>query len=64
MTNFERLFQEQMNDPEFAKAYHESQLERIFCEFLENMKEQISSGASAESLVHSIDDIQNQLVSF
>ena len=39
MTNFERLFQEQMNDPEFAKAYHESQLERIFCEFLENMKE-------------------------
>ena len=30
MTNYEKLFQEQMQDPEFAKAYHESRRERVY----------------------------------
>lgn len=41
MTNYEKLFQEEMRDPEFAKAYREARLERILDEFLEMLKEQI-----------------------
>jgi len=28
MTNYERLFREQMQGPEFTKAYHEAKLDR------------------------------------
>ena len=42
MTNYEKLFQSQMQDPQFAKAYREARLERILNDFLENLKEKIS----------------------
>jgi len=42
MTNYEKLFQEQMKDPGFVKAYHDARLERMLNEFLENLKEKIS----------------------
>ena len=40
-----KLFQSQMQDPQFAKAYREARLERILNDFLENLKEKISQNA-------------------
>ena len=62
MTNYEKLFQEQMKDPEFAKAYYESRLERIFNELLENLKEKIANNEPKEVLLKTIDNMQHQLV--
>lgn len=30
MTNYEKLFQDQMHDPQFARAYYKARLDRIF----------------------------------
>ena len=62
MTNYEKLFQEQMKDPEFAKAYYESRLERIFNDLLEKLKEKIASDEPKEILLKTIDNMQHQLV--
>ena len=64
MTNYEKLFQEQMKDPEFAKAYREAQLERILNEYLENLKDRISKDESKEKLLNTIDSMQKQLSSW
>ncbi len=63
MTNYEKLFQEQMKDPEFAKAYREAQLERILNEFLENLKYRISKDEPKEKLLNTIDSMQKHLSS-
>jgi len=62
MTNYERLFQEQMKDPEFAKAYREARLERMLNEFLENLKEKISKDEPKDVLLNTIDSMQRQIV--
>jgi hypothetical protein len=62
MTNYEKLFQEQIKDPEFAKAYYESRLERIFNDLLENLKEKINSDEPKEILLKTIDNMQHQMV--
>jgi hypothetical protein len=61
MTNYEKLFQEQMKDPEFKKAYHEAQWERTLSEFLENLRDKISREEPKEELLDSIDSMQKQL---
>ena len=62
MTNYEKLFQEQMQDPQFAKAYYEARLDRILKELLENLKEKISRNEPKEVLLKTIDSIQQQFV--
>jgi len=61
MTNYEKLFQEQMKDPQFAKAYHEARLERMLIEFFENLKEKISKNEPKEVLLSTIDSMQKQI---
>ena len=61
MTNYERLFQEQMKDPQFAKAYREARLERILNEFLEDLKEKISKNEGKDVLLKTIDSMQRQI---
>ena len=61
MTNYEKLFQEQMKDPEFAKAYRETRLERMLNEFLENLKDKISKNEPKEDLLNTINSMQRQL---
>ncbi len=63
MTNYEKLFQEQMKDPEFAKAYREARLERILNEFLENLKIQICKDEPKEALLETINSMQKKLCS-
>ncbi len=63
MTNYEKLFQEQMKDPEFAKAYRDARLERMLNEFLENLKEKISRDESKEALLNTINSMQRRLTS-
>lgn len=63
MTNYEKLFQEEMRNPEFAKAYHEARLERIFDEFLEMLKEQIDKNESKEVLLKTISSMQRRISS-
>ncbi len=62
MTNYEKLFQEQMKDPQFAKAYYDARLDRILKELFENLKEKISKNESKEVLLKTIDSIQQQFV--
>ena len=62
MTNYEKLFQEQMQDPQFAKAYYDARLDRILRELLENLKEKISKNEPKEVLLKTIDSIEQQLV--
>jgi len=61
MTNYEKLFREQMKNPEFAKAYHEAKLERKLDEMLNDLKEKISKNEPKEVLLRSIDSIQQQV---
>jgi len=61
MTNFERLFQEQMKDPQFAKAYREAHVERMLNEFLEDLKEKISKDECKEVLLNTINSMQRQI---
>ena len=61
MTNYERLFREQMQNPEFAKAYHEAKLERKLDEMLEDLKEKIDSNAPKKVLLETINSIQHQI---
>lgn len=63
MTNYEKLFQEEMKNPEFAKAYREARLERILDEFLEMLKEQISKNESKEVLLKTISSMQKRISS-
>ena len=60
MTNYEKLFQEQMQNPEFAKAYYDSKIERIFNDLLENLKEKIANNEPKEILIETIDNMQHQ----
>jgi hypothetical protein len=61
MTNYEKLFQSQMQDPQFAKVYREARLERILNDFLENLKEKISQNAPKEVLLNTITSMQKQI---
>lgn len=63
MTNYEKLFQEEMKNPEFAKAYREARLERILDEFLEMLKEQIYKNESKEVLLKTISTMQRRISS-
>jgi len=40
MTNYEELFQKQMENPEFAKAFHEALLGRMKADRMENLSVQ------------------------
>ena len=61
MTNYEQLFQEQMKNPEFAKAFHEARIERHLNDMLENLREKIVKNESKEILLQTIDSLQEQL---
>ena len=53
-----KLFQQQMTDPEFAKAYYDAKLERILNEVLDDLKEKISRNEPKEVLLETIDSMQ------
>lgn len=61
MTNYEKLFQEQIAHPEFAKAYREARLERVLSEFLEMLKEQIDKDEPKEVLLKTIHSMQRRI---
>ena len=61
MTNYENLLREQMQNPEFAKAYHEAKLERKLDEMLDDLKEKIDKNASKKILLETINSIQHQI---
>ena len=61
MTNYDILFQEQMNNPEFAKAYYEARIERQIDEILQDLKEKISRDGPKELLIRTIEKFQKQL---
>jgi len=63
MTNYEKLFQDQMKDPQFAKVYLDARLERLVMEFLENLKEKISQNEPKEALLSTIDSMQERIYS-
>ncbi len=51
MTNYEQLFHDQLQDPQFAKAYYEARVERIVREMLDTLKEKISQHEPKDSLM-------------
>lgn len=61
MTNYEKLFQEQMKNPDFAKAYHEARIDRMINDFLESLKEKISKDEPKALLLETIDSMQKQI---
>jgi hypothetical protein len=61
MTNYEQLFQNQMKDPQFAKAYYESRLERMITDILDILKDRIYQNEPRENLIHLIDSIQQNI---
>jgi hypothetical protein len=61
MTNYELLFQEQMKNPDFAKAFHEVRLERVMNDMLESLQEQIVQNTPKEVLLQTIDAFREQL---
>ncbi|MEZ4529227.1 MAG: hypothetical protein R2941_25235 [Desulfobacterales bacterium] len=61
MTNYERLFQEQMKEPEFAKFCFEAKTERMLCELLDNLKQKISDNEPKEILLKAVESIQGRI---
>jgi len=61
MTNYENLLREQMQNPEFVKAYHEAKLERKLDEMLDDLKEKIDKNAPKKILLETINSIQHQI---
>ena len=61
MTNCEQLFQTQMRDPQFVKAYYAALLERIVDEMPATLKQKIINNEPKETLIGLIDSIQQQL---
>jgi uncharacterized membrane-anchored protein YjiN (DUF445 family) len=61
MTNYEKLFQAQMQDPQFVNAYYEARVERIVDEMLDTLKDKISRNEPKENLIRVIDSFQQQL---
>jgi len=62
MTNYKKLFQDQMKDPQFAKAYYEARLDRILKALFENLREKISRNESKKVLLKTIDSIERKIV--
>ena len=60
MTNLAKLFQEQMKDPRFAKAYYEAWVDSMVQELLDELREKISRNESKETLLQAIDAIEQQ----
>ncbi len=61
MTNYEKLFQDQMTDPQFANAYYyKARIERMLNNLLEDLKEKITRDEPKEVLLNSIDQMQKQ----
>lgn len=59
--NYDKLFHEQMKNPEFVKAYNEAQLERRFIEILEDLKDKIIGNEPREVLLETINTFQHQI---
>jgi uncharacterized membrane-anchored protein YjiN (DUF445 family) len=61
MTNYEHLFQAQMQDPQFVRAYYDARVERIVDEMLDTLKDKIAHNEPKESLIRAIDSLQQQI---
>jgi uncharacterized membrane-anchored protein YjiN (DUF445 family) len=61
MNNYEQLFQAQMRDPQFVKAYYEARVERIVDEMLDTLKDKITNNEPKENLIRVIDSYQQQI---
>ena len=61
MTNYEKLFQAQMQDPQFVKVYYHARVERIVDEMLENLKDKITRNEPKENLIRTINSFQQQM---
>ena len=61
MTNYEKLFQAQTQDPQFVKAYYQARVERIIDEMLEILKNKITHNEPKENLIRAIDSFQQQI---
>ena len=61
MTNYEQLFQTQMQDLEFSKAYYDARLERFLNEMLESLKEKVLRNEPKENLLQEIETMQKQI---
>ncbi len=61
MTNYEQLFQNQMQDPQFVKTYYEARVERLVGEMLDTLKEKIMHNESKENLIRMIESLQQEI---
>ncbi len=61
MTNYDRYRQEKMNDPEFAKAYHEEKRKLDLEEELEELKQKVLNSEPKEEIVKNIENIMAYL---
>jgi hypothetical protein len=61
MTNYEKLFQEQMKDSDFAKFYAEARVERMINDMLDHLKQKISDNEPREVLLDAVESIQQQI---
>jgi hypothetical protein len=61
MTNYEKLFQDQMQDPQFVKVYYHARVERIVDEMLENLKDKITRNEPKENLIQTINSFQQKM---
>lgn len=61
MTNYDKLKQEFMKNPEFVEAYGVAWLKRLINERLESLKANIIKGESTEFLLQQIDHIRDDI---
>ena len=61
MANYEKLFQTQMQDPQFVKDYYEAKVEWIVDEMSDTLKDKISNNEPKKTLIRVIDSFQQQI---
>ncbi len=61
MTNSDQLFQSQMQDPQFVKAYYGARIERLVDEMLDTLKDKIIHNEPKENLIQMIESFQQEI---
>lgn len=61
MTNYEQFFQDQMKNPQFAKAYYEARVERVVNGMFEILKDKVKNDESKDNLIQIINSFQDQI---
>jgi hypothetical protein len=61
MTNFEKIFKKEMNNPEFRKEFQKARFERLFLESLNEIRFKIEQEIPKKQLLFFISKVEKRI---